>query len=442
MEERGKRTTESGWHCHLGWLRPGLGVKRWLFLLALGVGALSLAIASILRALYPLPMLFYYLTGQFLPRSVRIAVFLLVGSGLLGFGLWGLNRSLLEPFVVGSVCSLPQALYEYRRRERGPKVVVIGGGHGQATLLRGLKAYTTNLTAIVTVADDGGSSGRLRRELGVLPPGDFRNCIAALADDESLVTQLFQYRFGGEASLTGHSFGNLLITAMAEITGSFESALEASSRVLAIQGRVLPSTLQAITLCADVQRADGSPMRVCGESRIPQPGSRVLRVTLEPASPLAYPQAVQAILEADLIVLGPGSLYTSLLPNLMVPQIAQALRNAAAPRVYVCNVATQVGETEGYTAGDHWAALQQHVGTDVASVMMVNTRIPAHTTLPEGVAWVRGDLSGVAVRVLREDLVDESVGWRHDSDKLARAVLRLIPDKSRRVVQLLRLLEP
>ncbi len=441
MEERGKRTTESRWHCHLRWLRPGLGVKRWLFLLAVGVGALSLGFASILRALYPLPTLFYYLTGQFLPRPLRIAGFLTVGGGALLAGLWGLNRSLLEPFVAGSLSSLPKALYDFRRRERGPKVVVIGGGHGQATLLRGLKAYTTNLTAIVTVADDGGSSGRLRRELGILPPGDFRNCITALADDESLVTQLFQYRFGGDASLSGHSFGNLLISAMAEITGSFESALEASSRVLAIQGRVLPSTLRAITLCADVQHGNGSPVRVCGESRIPQPGSRVLRVMLDPESPPAYPQAVQAILEADLIVLGPGSLYTSLLPNLMVPQIAQALRNAEAPKVYVCNVATQVGETDGYTARDHWEALLHHVGPGLVSAVMVNAHIPAEVVLPEGVNWVRDDLDGEEVPVLRADLVDESVGWRHDSDKLAQAVLGLIPAKSHRIVQLVRLLE-
>ena len=428
MDWRDKQAEEKHWHwrTHLTWLRPGLGVKRWLLLIAIGVGLLSFGGAFALRALYPLPRYFYYLTLQFLPQLVRAVLFLLVGGGLLTLGLWGLNRTLLAPFMDAPYSALPGKLYEYRRRGRGPKVVVIGGGHGQAMMLRGLKRYTSNLTAIVTVADDGGSSGRLRRQLGILPPGDFRNCITALADDEALVTRLFQYRFAGDGELSGHSFGNLFISAMADITGAFESALAASSRVLAVQGRVLPSTLETVILCADMQRLDGSAHRVCGESNIPQSEGQILRVMLVPSSPSAYPEAVRGILEAELIVIGPGSLYTSILPNLSVPDIAEALRATTVPRVYICNVATQIGETDDYTAQRHYQTLVNHVGQNVFSTAIVNTRYP-NISLPEGVAWVRADLeSHKDLHVIQGAFVDPAVGWRHDSEKLAHEVMALL----------------
>jgi hypothetical protein len=237
MKWRVKQAHTRSWQTHLTWLLPGLGIKRWLIILALGVGLLSLGGAFAFRVFYPLPRYFYFLTLQFLPNYLRAAIFLLVGTGLISWGIWGFNRATLKPFISSSSRSLSSVLFDYQRRGRGPKIVIIGGGHGQATVLRGLKAYTSNLTAIVTVADDGGSSGRLRRQMGILPPGDFRNCIAALADDESLVTRLFQYRFVSGKDLEGHSFGNLFISAMADITGSFESALRESSRVLAVQGQ-------------------------------------------------------------------------------------------------------------------------------------------------------------------------------------------------------------
>jgi 2-phospho-L-lactate transferase/gluconeogenesis factor (CofD/UPF0052 family) len=453
MKWRVKHTGRQPWHTHLQWLQPGLGLKRWLILLTFGITLLSLGGAAALRAFYPLPPYFHYVALQFLPRSIRVALFLLLGVGTIVLAVWELNRTMLAPFVAGGFDAIPGALYNYRRRGRGAKIVVIGGGHGQSTILRGLKQYTSNLTAIVTVADDGGSSGRLRRDLGILPPGDFRNCIAALADDESLITRLYQYRFAGGEDLQGHSFGNLFIGAMAGITGSFESALKESSRVLAVQGQVLPSTLEAVTLCADVQEngagadtgdgagadtgdgagADtgdgaGALIRVRGESEIPQVRGRILRVMLEPAAPRAYPDALRAILDADLVVIGPGSPYTSILPNLLVPGIAEALEATRAPRVYVCNIATQPGETDGYTAQEHLQALEKHLGTGLISMAIVNARAP-QTKPAEAVEWVKCDLeSRKGLRVIAADLVDETLSGHHESDKVARILMNLIRD--------------
>lgn len=426
MKRRGSQAHRRHWQTHLTWLRPGLGVKRWLLLLALGIGLLSIGGALALRAFYPLPRYFYYLTLQFLPPGIRAVVVLMVGGSTIIYSLWGINRAILAPFLRDASQPVPELIYDYRHRGRGPEVVVIGGGHGQATVLRGLKAFTSNITAIVTVADDGGSSGRLRRTIGILPPGDFRNCIAALADDESLVTRLFQYRFAHGTDLQGHSFGNLFITAMAGITGSFESALKASSQVLAVQGQVLPSTLEAVNLCADIARDHATPVRVCGESAIPEIAGHILRVSLDPIAPRAYPGAIQAILAADLVVIGPGSLYTSLLPNLLVPGIMEALQATSAPKAYVCNVATQPGETDGYTAQAHLEALEQHIGKGIVDVVVVNTHIPA-VRIQENVAWVRPDVVTQGhQQVIHADLLNESLAGHHDSKKLAQSLLRVI----------------
>lgn len=428
MKGRVKHTGRQPWYAHLQWLQPGLGLKRWLVLLTFGIALLSLGGAAALRAFYPLPPYFHYVTLQFLPRFVRVALFLILGVGSIVLALWALNRTMLEPFVAGAFDGVPNTLYHYRRRGRGAKIVVIGGGHGQSTILRGLKQYTSNLTAIVTVADDGGSSGRLRRGLGILPPGDFRNCIAALADDEALITRLYQYRFAGGEDLRGHSFGNLFISAMAGITGSFESALKESSRVLAVQGQVLPSTLEAVTLCADVQENGGTLARVRGESGIPEAHGRILRVMLEPEMPRAYPEAIRAILEADLVVIGPGSLYTSILPNLLVPEIAEALQATRAPRVYVCNIATQPGETDGYTAREHLQALEKHLGTCLVSTAVVNVCVP-ETRPTEAIEWVQPDLeSRKDLHVIEADLVDETLSGYHESGKIARILMDLIRD--------------
>ncbi|MCC6905112.1 MAG: YvcK family protein, partial [Anaerolineae bacterium] len=309
--------------------------------------------------------------------------------------------------------------------------VAIGGGTGMPNLLRGLKRYTANLTAIVTVADDGGSSGRLRHDLGVLPPGDFRNKIAALARDEGLMTQLFQYRFG-EGGLEGHSFGNLYITALAGVTGSFEQALIESSRVLNVQGRVLPSTLSDVTLMADLREEEtDSTRRVAGESAIPEGVGAIERIFLQPDDAPAYPEAVRAILSADLIVLGPGSLFTSILPNLLVRGIADAVRASKALKVYVCNVATQHGETDDFTAADHVRAIERHAGKGLFEVVVANNHFPAlrpdanfRYVQPGDIQPVPGNGStGRRVTYYPAPLVDEIRPWRHNSERLGAAIM-------------------
>jgi uncharacterized cofD-like protein len=413
-------------------LTPGIGVKRWLLLLACGIALLILGFSVLLRQFYPLHSIFYYATLQFIPRALRAGLLGLAGTVAVVLALIGLNKALLEPFGGTTTERVLNTVYQYRQRERGPKVVALGGGHGLSTLLRGLKRYTSNVTAIVTVADDGGSSGKLRRDLGVLPPGDFRNCIAALADDEALTTHLFQYRFANGNGLNGHSFGNLFITAMAEVTGSFERAILESGRVLAIQGRVLPSTLRDVTLTANLRADLAGVSRVAGESRITEASGAIERVYLEPDDAPAYPEAVHALLGADLIVAGPGSLYTSVLPNLLVPDIRRAVAASPATKVYVCNVATQRGETEAYTAGDHAVALEAHVGEELFPFVLANDNLSVNLDSP-GVELVKTDFpSGTAYRVIVADLVDPAHPWRHDSDKLALALLRLLQQESDR----------
>jgi uncharacterized cofD-like protein len=277
------------------------------------------------------------------------------------------------------------------------------------------------------VADDGGSSGRLRRELGVLPPGDFRNCLAALADDEALTTQLFQYRFSpAQQDMAGHALGNLFITAMADISGSFEQALIESSHVLAITGRILPSTLSDVTLCAEIRNGAGLE-HVEGESNITHFGGSIDRVFLKPDHVRAYPETIRAILDADLVVLGPGSLYTSVLPNLLIDSMAEALRASRAIKMYVCNVATQHGETDGYSVHDHVRALEQHIGAGIIDVVLANSRTDVRwVNAPPGVGEIVRftDLTQTP-RIAATDVIDEAHPWRHDSDKLARAVMQI-----------------
>jgi uncharacterized cofD-like protein len=414
----------------LRWLAPGLGVKRWVGLLLLGVVLLGLGLAYLLIDLYgpaPMPLLPSALTLQFLPRLWRPVVLGVLGLAAMLFAVRQVNRTLLAPFLRPGQ-NMVDVVSAHRRRGRGPRIVALGGGTGLATLLRGLKQHTSNLTAIVTVADDGGSSGRLRRALGVLPPGDFRNCIAALADDESLVTQLFQYRFGGdERELGGHSFGNLFITAMTEISGSFEGALLESSNVLNIRGRVMPSTLRDVKLVGELVDDAEQVKRVEGESQIPLAPGAIRRVYLEPDDAPAYPGAIRALLEADLIVLGPGSVYTSLLPNLLVRDLADAIRASRALRVYVCNTATQPGETEGYSVLDHVAALERHVGVGLFPVVLANT-CQAGQLLPR-LHWVRLDppVNGQR-RIVAADLIDAERPWRHDARKLASVLMNLVAE--------------
>ncbi len=319
-------------------------------------------------------------------------------------------------------------------QEAGLHIVAIGGGTGMPQLLRGLRAYTDNITAIVTVADDGGSSGRLRQQMGVLPPGDFRNNIAALSDAEDLMTRLFQYRFakhdlsGAANELAGHSFGNLFIATMAAVTGSFEKGLAECSRVLAVRGRVLPSTLENITLCAEIAHTHpngGETWTIVeGESHVPEAGGRIQRVFLKPEHPRAYPEVIRWILQADLIVAGPGSFFTSVIPNLLVPAIRNAICATTVPRIYLCNVATQPGETDHYTVSDHMMQLRHHAGEAFTTVLANDHYDPAHPPYTIG-DWVTLPQPNETIpyRLFTGDLVDAKRPWHHNPQKLAARLM-------------------
>jgi uncharacterized cofD-like protein len=417
------------------WLTPGLGVKRWVVLILLGTTLIGLGFAVLILDVYRtapdswwLPIL-STLSLRFLDRPLRAIIFGGLGVGLILVGSWRLNRTLLMPFMKPGRPVL-EAVTSYRRRERGPRIVVIGGGTGLSALLRGLKSFSNNLTAIVTVADDGGSSGELRKSMGVLPPGDIRNCLASLSNDEALLTQVFQYRFSAGAGLNGHTLGNLLITALADITGSFEEAVAESGRVLAVQGQVLPATLHDVRLVADILQPEGAAdKRVEGESQIPKAPGQVQRVWLEPNNPLAYPPTVQAILSADLILLGPGSLYTSILPNLLVPDLAEAIKASRAIKFYICNVATQPGETDGYSCGDHIHTIEKHLGGRIFDLVVVNQN--QDFRLPANIEWVTIDKEiEDEYPLYRADLLDESNPWRHDSAKLAQVIIDLFNERT------------
>jgi len=344
-------------------------------------------------------------------------------------GLWGLNRSLIIPLLRPGQ-NLVDQLAESRRRERGPRVVVIGGGHGLATVLRGLKEHTHNLTAIVSVADDGGSSGKLRQNLGILPPGDIRNCLAALSNDEDLLTQLFKYRFGEDTGLSGHSFGNLLISALVDITGSFEDAIAESGRVLSVHGRVLPSTLDNVRLLADVKLPDEeNEIRVDGESRIPQLAGRVRRVWLEPNNASAYPPVIQVVLSADMIIIGPGSLYTSILPNILIRDLLEAIASSRALKIFITNIAMQAGETDSYSCSDHIQALEEPIGKNILDVIVCNDNYDA--ALAKGIQWVRiDDATRADKRIHSADLLDVEHPWRHDANRLAQTLINLFNERT------------
>ena len=408
------------------WFYFGMHIKRWLLLVLVGVSIMGLGFGYILREVYvsyTFPDWVYYLTLQFLPRFARGALFISAAAALIVLGVWKLNTSLLAAFVnPKSEENIVEAIYRFRYQSRGPKVVAIGGGTGLPVLLRGLKEHTSNLTAVVTVGDDGGSSGRLRRELGILPPGDVRNCIAALAEAEPLMTKLFQYRFNEGSGLEGHSFGNLFIVAMSAITGNFEEAVRETSRVLAVRGLILPSTLASVTLHARTEDHE----TISGEHNITERGTRIQEVFLQPANVQANPEAIRAILEADMVVCGPGSLLTSVLPNLLVDGIRQALAITQATKIYVCNVATQHGETDGFSVSDHFETLCKHVGDGLFDYVLANDNVRG--PLPEAwhsipVAVDRMTVDGA--RVLTADVVSEKNRYHHDSDKLAAAIMRL-----------------
>ncbi len=417
------------------WLAPGLLVKRWLLISA---GGLLLAIVGIAISTGMTPIFYTLrfmrgilgLIAGTIPNYIS-GPLLIAGGFLLIF--WGQSRtfnSISEVFMPEGDQELVDRLLQRRRLHRGPKIVAIGGGTGLSTLLRGLKDYSSNITAIVTVADDGGSSGRLRREIGVLPPGDIRNCLAAFADEEKLLTELFQYRFSAGDGLVGHSFGNLFLTAMSDITGDLEQAIAASSRVLAIRGEVLPATLTDVNLWAEL--TDGR--RIEGESSITEAKGKIVKIGCTPENPPALPRALEAIQEADYIIIGPGSLYTSIIPNLLVPDIAIAISQSQAPRIYVCNIMTQEGETQGYSVAEHIRAIDKACGIALFDAVLVQGKSPSEKTLiryaqqnAHPVFVDREAIKELGRRIVVANVMDEDevTGLiRHNSHRLATVLLR------------------
>lgn len=412
------------------WLYPGLGVKRWLSVAVMGGILLVNGISRWLTeegAHFSINERIDDFFDDLMPLPWLGPIFIAIGAVMLFFGIRQWMRSIVTALQPDGGDRIVDALFEMRLR-RGYKIVALGGGTGLSTLLRGLKRYTSNLTAIVTVSDDGGSSGRLQKELGILPPGDIRNCLVALADDEALVTDLFQYRFAEGQGLTGHSFGNLFLAAMTGITGNFDRAIKESSRVLNIKGRVLPATLATVRLVADLE--DGSHIE--GETKISQSKTGIARIALEPSRPAPLPEVLQAINEADAIVLGPGSLYTSILPNLLVDGISRAIAKAPCPKIYVCNVMTQPGETDDFSASNHVRVLREQAGEHVCDYAVINERPPRRLLdayAQGGQVPVKPDrraIEELGVTVIGADVISETQTVRHDPQKLADVVLKII----------------
>ena len=358
------------------WLHPGLHIKRWLVLFGLGMMCSSFGIILTFNYQWLGELeewafrLLYEMTGHYnytILASLGILVILL-GLVVMAWATRRLIRTMIGVVMPGESENLSDLIFSNLQLSKGPKVVVIGGGTGLSVMLRGLKAKTYNLTAVVTVADDGGSTGRIRQDLDIIAPGDLRNCLVALADKEGLMEKLFAHRFGGSGNLTGHSFGNLFIAALIEVLGDVEEAMDATSKVLRVRGKVIPSSAEKIRLNAEM--TDGRIVE--GESQIPHAHGKIKRVFTTPEHPKAIQSAVRAIQEADAIVLGPGSLYTSIMPNLCVPDIVQAVRTSKAPKIYICNVMTQPGETDDYTVSDHVKAINRQAGGRVIDFVIAN----------------------------------------------------------------------
>lgn len=422
------------------WLYPGIGFKRWLFVFALGTLCVGLGAALMFNYKYidaieeAIFRIVYTWQGSYdyMFTAVAGALVAVFGSVLMLVATRRVIRAVIAALMPeGASTRLVDLVYEKTRLSRGPAVAVIGGGHGLSVLLRGIKELTSNVTAIVTVADDGGSSGRLREELGIIPPGDLRNCLVALADTEPLMEKLFQHRFEGRSNLAGHSFGNLFLAAMAEVTGDMETALKESSKVLAVKGRVLPASKESVRLNAVLE--DGTVVE--GESHIPEVPGRIRSVRLFPADAPPVQSALEAIRSADAIILGPGSLYTSIMPNLLVSSVAEELKKSRALKIYICNVMTQPGETDGYTASMHAEAILKHAGRGAIDFMLVNNaplsaglraRYAAQGIHP--VAVDEAAINALGIGFVGADIISQSDAVRHDPDKLSRSVMRMIYD--------------
>jgi uncharacterized cofD-like protein len=415
------------------WFYPGLGVKRWLVVALVGALLLANGISRWFTAEGAHMPINETIDSTFSDFGVPLGwlsySFMILGAIFVVFGIRQWMHSIVDAFAPEGKDNIVKALLDVRLR-RGYKIVAIGGGTGLSTLLRGLKRYTTNLTAVVTVSDDGGSSGRLQKELGILPPGDIRNCLVALADDEAMVTDLFRYRFSEGEGLTGHSFGNLFLAAMTGITGNFDRAIKESSRVLNIKGRVLPATLDTVRLRAVL--SDGTILR--GETNISAARAPIAKLELEPAHAAPLDEVIDAIREADAIVLGPGSLYTSILPNFLVDGIARAVAEASGTKIYICNVMTQPGETAGFSASQHVRTLLEQTGARVADYAIVNEEPPQRLLglyAEEGQIPVAPDTQAIerlGVKVVTAPVINETETVRHDPQKLAEVILKLIDD--------------
>ena len=427
----------------LKWLYPGMRVKRWLLLTPIGVLFVIVGVTLLTN----MRVVDYLIAaGDFMLDKTGLAldqpkVYIPISAFTIALGLLLIFISFRQVITsIASVISpkdkdrLADVIYQKRHLAQGHRIVVIGGGTGLSALLRGLKEHTSNIVAIVTVTDDGGSSGRLQRQLGMLPPGDIRNCLVALADAEPLMTELFQHRFDlpGDG-LSGHSFGNLLLAAMLDITGDFELAVKETSRVLAIRGRVVPSTLQNVTLRAEME--DGSIVE--GETNITASPLAIKRVTLSPPDVAPLDDALEAIRLANAVVIGPGSLYTSVIPNLLVRGVSEAIAKCDAVKIYVCNVMTQPGETNGYRASDHVRAIEEHAARRIFNYVLVNKEVPSPELIEkyrlEGAELVTPDVDIIremGYKPILGNYISQTDVVRHDPQKLAQAVVRLIYEKS------------
>ena len=398
------------------WLYPGMWVKRWIMLSVFGVIMISMGFVMVLL--------------EQAPKNKTFAGIIII-LGVLGVitGIKRIIKSFVMVFMPQGDDELVDRIYQKRVMERGPKIAVIGGGTGLSMLLHGLKEYTSNISAIVTVADDGGSSGRIRQDFDIPPPGDLRNCLVALADAEPLVSRLFQFRFSEGTELSGHSFGNLFITAMTKVTGDFDAAIKESSKVLAVRGRVLPSSLDKITLVAE--HSDGS--QTSGESNIPKAHSPIKRIHLRPVNCKPTDEVVDAIRKSDAIVLGPGSLYTSIMPNLLVGNIYQEVISSKAVKIYICNVMTQKGETDDYKASDHLRAIIEHTGPGIVDYCIVNTaKIPEDMLtkykVEESYPVISDseNIKKMRSKVIEAHIVSTAGYVRHDPGKLSALIVDLI----------------
>lgn len=420
------------------WLVPGLKIKRWLFLFSLGLFMLIVGVSLMLNYQWLSSMEDFFLeflyetTGAYNYTILASIGFIVLTLGIFAMiiGLHKVVRTIVRAIIPDESDEVSDYIFQNIRLSEGPKVVVIGGGTGLSMLLRGLKKHTSNLTAIVTVADDGGSSGRLREDFNMIAPGDLRNCLVALADKEGLMEELFQYRFGGQGDLSGHNFGNLFLTALTQVLDSdVEKALEASSKILKVRGRVVPSSTEEISLSACYR--DGSLIE--GESNIPQVGKMIEKVFTSPEKPKPEGAALQAIDEADVIILGPGSLYTSIMPNLLVDKLADHVRASKAEKMYICNVMTQPGETDGYTVADHVEAIYKHGGEGLINTVLVNDNTLTDTVLSNyrnvGATPVVIDsdrLQEMGIRTVRANLVDSLDKAVHNPDRLAKVIMDIV----------------